>query len=157
MASGPRKILRLPIMWASTNPMKRMPLTATSTFFPTVVRMAAGSCAGAVAIVAAVMELSVLPGTRNALLGAPLLHRTRIAVGRLEVGGVEGELEGEEAGDIGGERLERADPDAGVGGYVAFPVPPVLAAGPHQASGGPHRLDRHPQVAHHVDVEGQRR
>src|SRR4051794_29387557 len=37
MASAPRKIFRLPIMWAMTKPTSAMPVTAITTFLPTTV------------------------------------------------------------------------------------------------------------------------
>src|SRR5262245_24386483 len=133
MASGPRKALRLPIMWAITNPMKRMPLMATRTFIPMVVRMAAGSRVCVAGMVAAVMESSVLPGPGNALLGASVGgHVAAVAIGCLQVGPVEGQLQREGAGDLGCEGLDGGHPYTGVGGDVAAPIPPVLAARPHQ-------------------------
>src|SRR6185369_11185063 len=37
MASAPRKILRLPTMWAMTKPTSTRPVTAITTFLPTIV------------------------------------------------------------------------------------------------------------------------
>src|SRR4051812_5877838 len=167
MALEPRKILRLPIMWAITNPMNRIPLMATRTFLPTVVRRAAGSLAVPVANAVAVMGRAYCVANFEALSGTVPGNASKFGIGwgrdgafvavrDLEVGALEGEVEHEGACVIGRQHLDGADADARVGGDVAFPVPTVLAARPTQVGAGPNALDGNAQVAHHVHVEGHR-
>src|SRR4051812_28168168 len=117
---------RLPIMWAVTNPMNRMPVTATRIFLPMVVWMADGS--RSVAVAAGVSAEAVAVMTRSLSSPGRLLRRLRegrfdgalVAVGALEVRAVEEQLDDERPGGVGCHRLDGADAHARVGRHVAL-------------------------------------
>src|SRR3954464_15009715 len=121
-------------MCASTNPMNRIPVMAMRIFFPMVVWKAAGSRSVAVpaAVAVAVMRRSLSSPARllRRLVGSRL-DTTLVAVGGLDVGGVEGQLEHEGAAFLRRHGLHRAHPHAGVGGDLAVPRPGLVTAGPH--------------------------